>query len=485
MESLSIFLDSFKTFLCRKIKSWLDISSFHSDSEEEASRSTISLPSSEKLTTRTRPPKDFVCPITGQLFSDPVTLETGQTYERRAIQEWLKRGNTTCPITRQPLSAGTLPKTNYVLKRLITSWKEQYPDLAQEFTYSETPRTPLSPTPPREKPLESALSKTLTLSVSHTTKNASKGNKTSKIFMQAAAAVSTSPTSVISQAAVETIINGLKPYTSCLCTSEDLKECEEAVLKVARIWKESKADPAIHAYLAKPTILNGLAEILMASADREVLRMSIYILSELLFIDESVGETLTSVDSDFDWLAARLKNGLVEAAVLIYQLRPAFSKLLACDLVPSLVQVIMSKTEELDDFQLVIEPKDAAIAMLDQILLGGDENSKSINALNVISANGLPALIKCLDRVEGRIYVVSILLSCLRADRSCRNLIANRAELNPVLELFHAGNDNCRGICIDFISELVHLNRYTLLLISSNAPTPTKAGIWVGLYHSS
>ena len=33
------------------------------------------------------PPKDFVCPITSTLFDDPVTLETGQTYERKAIQE--------------------------------------------------------------------------------------------------------------------------------------------------------------------------------------------------------------------------------------------------------------------------------------------------------------------------------------------------------------------------------------------------------------
>lgn len=478
MEPFSIFLDSCRTFFYRKTKSWLDICSFHSESEEEVSQSSVSVPLSEKLTTRTRPPKDFVCPITGQLFSDPVTLETGQTYERRAIQEWLKRGNTTCPITRQPLSATTLPKTNYVLKRLITSWKEQYPDLAKEFTYAETPRTPPSPTPSREISLESALSKTYTLPLSHTTNNASKGNKTGRRFMRAA--VSTSPTSVISQAAVETIINSLKPYTSCLCTSEDLKECEEAVLKVAMIWKESKADPAIHAYLAKPMILNGLAEILTASLDREVLRMSIYILSELIFTDESVGETLTSVDSDFDCLAALLKNGLVEAAVLIHQLKPAFSQLLAHDLVPSLVQVIMSKTEELDDFQLVIEPKDAAIAMLDQILLGGDENSKSNNALNVITENGLPALIKCLDRVEGRTSVVSILLSCMHADRSCRNLIANRADLTPVLELFHAGNDNERGICIDFISELVRLNRYTLLLTSSHTPIPTKAGIWVG-----
>ncbi|KAJ8750644.1 hypothetical protein K2173_015825 [Erythroxylum novogranatense] len=59
------------------------------------------------------PPKDFVYPIISHLFDDHMTLERGQTYECRAIKEWMK------------LHITQLPKTNYVLKRLITSWQEQ------------------------------------------------------------------------------------------------------------------------------------------------------------------------------------------------------------------------------------------------------------------------------------------------------------------------------------------------------------------------
>ncbi|KAA8549603.1 hypothetical protein F0562_001379 [Nyssa sinensis] len=33
-------------------------------------------------------PQDFICPLTGLLFEDPVTLQTGQTFERAAITEW-------------------------------------------------------------------------------------------------------------------------------------------------------------------------------------------------------------------------------------------------------------------------------------------------------------------------------------------------------------------------------------------------------------
>ncbi|XP_061337548.1 putative E3 ubiquitin-protein ligase LIN-1 [Gastrolobium bilobum] len=424
---------------------------------DDGYQSSISLSKLEKLTIGSKPPKDFVCPITGQIFCDPVTLETGQTFERKAILEWLKTGNTTCPITRQLLSASTLPKTNYVLKRLITSWKEQHPELTQEFSNSNTPRASSCSPAAKDIPMLSLTQRT-TDSPSH--KN--KGDyikQRSKRFMRVA--VATSPTSVLSQAAVETIMNSLKPYISSLCTSENLQECEEAVLEIARLWKDSQTDPQIHSYLSKPTIISGLVEILSASVNREVLRTSIYILSELIFADESVGETLNSVDSDFDCLATLLKNGLAEAALLIYQIRPVFAQLSAHELIPSLVQVIQNKSEELDDFQLVIDPKDASLAILEQILIGGDEYSRSLNALSVISANGIPALAKYLERMEGRRSVVSILLCCMQVEKGCKSLIASRIELSPVLELFHAGNDSVRGICVEFLSELVQLNRRT------------------------
>ncbi|KAL2324995.1 hypothetical protein Fmac_024053 [Flemingia macrophylla] len=425
---------------------------------DEGNQSDISLPKLEKLTIGSKPPKDFVCPITSQIFCDPVTLETGQTYERKAIQEWLRTGNTTCPITRQPLSANTLPKTNYVLKRLITSWKEQNPELAQEFSNSNTPRGSSCSPSAKNFSILSAVQRT-TDSPSHKSKE-NYTRQMSNRFMRVV--VATSPTSVLSQAAVETIMNSLKPYISSLCTSENLQECEEAVLEISRLWKDSKTDPQVQAYLSKPTIISGLVEILSASLNREVLRTSIYILSELIFFDESVVETLNTVDSDFDCLAALFKNGLPEAALLLYQLRPVYAQLSAHDLIPSLVQVIQNKNEISDDFQLVIDPKDAAIAILEQILIGGDEYSRSLNALSVISENGIPALAKYLERMEGRKSVVSILLCCMQAEKGCKSLIANRIELSPVLELFHAGNDSVRGICVEFLSELVQLNRRTV-----------------------
>ncbi|KAG0609507.1 hypothetical protein M758_8G189800 [Ceratodon purpureus] len=63
----------------------------------------------------------FKCPISLELMKDPVTLCTGQTYERWSIGAWLEGGNTTCPATMLQLeSLEVVP--NHTLRRLIQEW---------------------------------------------------------------------------------------------------------------------------------------------------------------------------------------------------------------------------------------------------------------------------------------------------------------------------------------------------------------------------
>ncbi|ONK71041.1 uncharacterized protein A4U43_C04F4100 [Asparagus officinalis] len=88
-----------------------------------------------------RIPKDFVCPITGQLFQDPVTLESGQTYERAAIKEWFDQGNKTCPVTNRTLEFAGLP----VEPRQYGIYREEAVDsivLALDLCLSDTKYIP-------------------------------------------------------------------------------------------------------------------------------------------------------------------------------------------------------------------------------------------------------------------------------------------------------------------------------------------------------
>ena len=57
------------------------------------------------------------CPITGEIFRDPVIAEDGHTYERQAIVEWLTK-NATSPLTREPMNVNQL-RPNRTLKKII------------------------------------------------------------------------------------------------------------------------------------------------------------------------------------------------------------------------------------------------------------------------------------------------------------------------------------------------------------------------------
>lgn len=70
------------------------------------------------------PPDEYMCPITGELLREPVTLSSGKTYERAAILEWFEYGNTTCPLTRQVVDTVELP-VNTTLQRAIQTWHHQ------------------------------------------------------------------------------------------------------------------------------------------------------------------------------------------------------------------------------------------------------------------------------------------------------------------------------------------------------------------------
>ena len=51
------------------------------------------------MATKQTPPDAYICPITSEMMSDPVSTSDGFTYEREAILEWLRSGNTTSPLS--------------------------------------------------------------------------------------------------------------------------------------------------------------------------------------------------------------------------------------------------------------------------------------------------------------------------------------------------------------------------------------------------
>ena len=69
--------------------------------------------------------KNFICPISYDVFYDPVTTCDGQTYERMEILKWFMEGKETSPLTGKELEHLEIVP-NIILKNIINDWKKQY-----------------------------------------------------------------------------------------------------------------------------------------------------------------------------------------------------------------------------------------------------------------------------------------------------------------------------------------------------------------------
>ena len=75
-------------------------------------------------------PPELYCPISGQIFKDPVVTEDGHTFEREAIKTWLE-GNNRNPLTNNEMKNKTLI-ANWSIKSAVERFLQEHPELADE-----------------------------------------------------------------------------------------------------------------------------------------------------------------------------------------------------------------------------------------------------------------------------------------------------------------------------------------------------------------
>jgi hypothetical protein len=89
------------------------------------------------------PPKSLTCPISCQLFKDPVILvESGQTYEKSYIQEWLGRGHMKDPLSGDEHISSITQNTQISTSLTFRHWSAVSPhmssyDFAQTCVFGE------------------------------------------------------------------------------------------------------------------------------------------------------------------------------------------------------------------------------------------------------------------------------------------------------------------------------------------------------------
>ncbi len=63
---------------------------------------------------------DLKCPISYEVFRDPVILRDGHTYERVDIEEWFDTGKTTSPLTNEVITR-PLFVPNRIVKNMVSA----------------------------------------------------------------------------------------------------------------------------------------------------------------------------------------------------------------------------------------------------------------------------------------------------------------------------------------------------------------------------
>ncbi|KAL9235373.1 hypothetical protein vseg_010135 [Gypsophila vaccaria] len=132
----------------------------------EPNMSALSLDFGVEDDSQILPFKNFLCPLTKEVMKDPVVLESGQTYERTAIDYWFQRcledgRDPTCPVTGQVLSS-LEQKPNIGLAGAIEEWVNRNVEIQVKSNVKY-----LSEDPPSEEGLERVMDSIYMISEEH------------------------------------------------------------------------------------------------------------------------------------------------------------------------------------------------------------------------------------------------------------------------------------------------------------------------------
>ncbi|XP_010272313.1 PREDICTED: putative E3 ubiquitin-protein ligase LIN [Nelumbo nucifera] len=250
-----------------------------------------------------------------------------------------------------------------------------------------------------------------------------------------------------------------------ICTSQSLSDCELAIRVVAKAWLDSHADPVIETMLSKAPVLEGMLEVLFTSEDEETLELAISILAELVSRGEVNRQIILNSDPQLEVLMRLLRSNslFLKASVLLYLLKPKAKQMLSIEWIPLVLRVVEFGDELQTLFSVQCSPQVAAFYLLDQLLTGFNEDGNLENARQVVALGGLSLLVRSLETGDPQSRsAASIITSCIQADGSCRNYLANNINKASILQLLILGNrSRSSGSILSLLIELLCLNRRT------------------------
>ncbi|KAK9278017.1 hypothetical protein L1049_027574 [Liquidambar formosana] len=342
-------------------------------------------------------PEDFRCPISLELMTDPVTVSTGQTYDRSSIQKWLKAGNTTCPKTGEKLTNTEL-LPNYTLRKLIQQFcADNGVSLAKSGTRNrDISNTTVAGSPAAKEAMKFLAKFLASRLVFGTDEQKNKAAYEVRLLVKS---------SIFNRSCL--IEAGTIPPLLNLFSSTDSSTQENATSAILKLSKHSKGKRAIIKSGGLSLILAVLIKGLKSEA-RQIAAATLFYLSSVEEYRILIGETPEAIPALVELIKDGTTNGKKNALAAIFGLlvyHENHQRVLAAGTVPLLVDLLTSSYKA----DLITD----SLAILSTLA----ENIEGTVA--ILHASALPLIIGILNSPTSRAgkeyYCVSILLS------SCNN----------------------------------------------------------------
>ncbi|KAK4437189.1 U-box domain-containing protein 19 [Sesamum alatum] len=360
-------------------------------------------------------PEDFRCPISLELMTDPVTVSTGQTYDRVSIQKWLRSGNLVCPKTGEKLtSTEMVPNTS--LKKLIQQFCAEYGiSLAKSSKKNHDISRTILPGSPANAQAIRFLSEFLTLSLGYGT-DYQKNKAAYEIRLLA-------KSNLFNRSCL--IESGSVPPLLELLGSTDPGTQENATSALLKLSKQPRGQKAIIENRGLSSVLAVLQNG-MKLESRQIAAATVFYLSSVHEHRKMIGENGKTIPALLELIKEGTpcgkKNSVVALFALLFYHRNR-QRAIAAGAVPALLGLLESSDR--------VELKTDALAVLSTLADSVD------GSMDILQASALPLILRLLQSIDsraGKEHCVSILHSlCLNCGADVVSILAADASLMSTL----------------------------------------------------
>lgn len=367
-------------------------------------------------------PDDFRCPISLDFMFDPVTLATGQTYDRSSIQKWFRAANLTCPNTGERLKNKELVP-NLALRRIIRQYcsKNSIPFPESSKQKPNLTRTIASGSPTVEKIIGFLVNFLAKFLESGTLEEKNRAAFEIKFLSKA---------SLFYRYCLVEV--GLIPNLLKLLRSRDTLTQKNAIAAVLNLSKHSKSKKVI----AENRGLEAIVDVLVTGYRVEARQFAAGALFYMASIEEYrklIGEIPNALSGLLNLLKDEADRSKKNAMVAIYGLlmhSGNHRKVLSAGAVPLLVDLI--------------ETSDSEILISDSMEILGTLAGKPEGAASILRSGALNSIVGFLNScssIAGREYSVSLLVAlCVNGGSEVIGVIAkNQTVISSVYSVVSEG----------------------------------------------